>query len=140
MNIGFPIVLSIITAILCLLYERVVKTVNTIFVTSLINVITSLSWCVFIYFKEGSEVLTKTKLIFTNYWLIVPYLILNIAYSWLWYYTTHKVDATYTSLFESCYVVFMIVINLFLFNQSIDLKFVLGTVLVIGGVLVIQYK
>jgi drug/metabolite transporter (DMT)-like permease len=140
MNIIFPILLSIITAFLCLLYERVVKTVNTLFVTALINSITTFSWCVFLYFKEGTETLTKAKLIFTNYSIIIPYFILNILYYWLWFYTTHKVNATYTSIFESLYIIFMVIINIYLLKQSIDVKFIIGVVLVIAGVFVIQSK
>lgn len=140
MNIAFPILLSLITAILCLLYERVVKAVNTLFVNALINTITTLGWCIFLYFREGAGVLTKTKLIFTNYALIIPYFILNAAYYWLWFYTTNKVDATYTSILESSYPIFMIIIGLFLLDKTFDIKLVIGALMIIAGAIVIQTK
>ena len=137
MNFFSVVSLSIITGINLFFYERMVKNTTTLLINAMFNILAYLSIAIwsYVYEEEHMESLKQTM----KFPFLIPYMFFNVLTILLWYKITKSVNASYVSIFEGTAVIFLILLNLFFVKDyNIDSKFIIGSLLVIIGVIVIQ--
>jgi|ERR1700756_712896 len=140
MRFVFPALLTLTTALITFWYSEYTKKYQSLFVTSAINLACILILTIAAYFWEGpSSSITKLKSSFSELYFL-PYLILNILYVWLWFFLTTKKGAAYTGIYESSYVIVLILLGVIFNQEKFDLKFFIGAVLVCCGIILIEMK
>ena len=138
MKLVLPILLTIITATLVYWYADYVKKYQSIFLPAVFNGICCLSIATFAYFYEGSSCVVKLKESFLEPY-IIPYLLLNVVSTCLWFYISKTQGAAYAGIFESTYIILLILMTTLIKGEAFDLKFFIGSLLVVLGIIVIEW-
>ena len=135
-----PLCLTILTAFFITWYGFIVKKFESIFITSLFNVISFSLVCIFAYFYEGSQCVSKVPETF-KLWYAIPY-VLSIGFAHVcWFLISKGQGAIYAAVFESIYPFFMIFIALLWGSgYKFDMNFFIGAILVCSGMVLIQLK
>ncbi len=139
MNIIAIATIPLMTAVLLFFYEQMVKGGTSVFVNSALNIIAyaCAAACSLIFEKPSWGALK----IMDKLPLIITYIVVDTAVILLWYRMTRLTNAPYVSIFEGTAVLFLIILNLvFVKGYAIDSKFIIGTVIVITGIVIIQWS
>lgn len=140
MRLTIPFILTLTTALVTFWYSIYTKKYQSLFVTSCINLLSLLVLTIIAYIWEGgNSPLSKLKSsVFEPYF--IPYALLNILYVWLWYFLTTKKGAAYTSVYESSYIIVLVLLGVLFNKETFDVKFFIGVILVCTGIILIEIE
>jgi uncharacterized membrane protein len=139
MKIFLPAALIITTATITFWYADYTKKYQSLFLPAILNGLCYIVVAIIAYCYEGSSSINKLKSVFTEAY-IIPYLVLNSAYVCFWYFLSIWKGAPYTGIYESTYILLLILMNVLFKAEKFNLQFFIGAILVCIGVIVIEKK
>jgi drug/metabolite transporter (DMT)-like permease len=135
-----PFLLTFATALTTFWYASYAKKYQSLFLLVFFDMACFFLITLFAFFREGpTSAIPKLKAgILEPYF--IPYFLLNIIYGCLWYFLTTKKGAAYTGVYESSYILILVLMNVFFKYEKFDLKFFLGASLVCIGIVIIELE
>jgi drug/metabolite transporter (DMT)-like permease len=135
-----PLLLTLTTALTTFWYANYTQKYQSLFLVAVLDMVCFLIIAVFAYFWEGPTLaIAKLKTgIFEPY--VIPYILLTIVYGCLWYFLTSQKGAAYTGIYESSYILVLVLLGVFFNQEKFDLKFFLGASLVCIGIIIIEFE
>lgn len=131
---------TLTTALITFWYSLYTQKYQSLFVTSALNLICYVIITAIAYFWEGSISATSKfkSACFESY--VIPYLVLNVVYVCIWYFLTVKKGVAYAGVYESSYLIVLVLLGIFFNHEKFDLRFFIGVLLVCGGIILIESK
>jgi drug/metabolite transporter (DMT)-like permease len=139
MKIALPILLTFVTAIVVFWYSEYVRKYQSIFLPAVFGSLCFICIAIFAYTQEGPSAIAKFKQACLEPY-IIPYLLLSIGSSVIWFFITKEHGAAYAGVFESAYIMILVVMNVLFKEEKFDPKFFIGAFLVICGTIIIQTR